>query len=122
LRAQRAAIGQRGDHFVVLVHLRGDDAPTRLGIVASRKVGSAVARNRGKRRVREWFRRSRDLPRGADVVVILREGAPDRGQPEAARELDATLAKAVAKARRAAAGAPPAPSVRTDPGARRKRG
>jgi ribonuclease P protein component len=83
----------------VLVHLRGDGEPARLGLVASRKVGGAVARNRGKRRVREWFRRCPHLPAGADVIVILREGAPDRAQAEVGRELDATLARAVEKAR-----------------------
>ena len=54
---------------------RGSDVP-RLGIAASRKVGNAVARNRIKRGVREWFRAHRDaLPRAADVVVIARPSA-----------------------------------------------
>lgn len=43
----------------------------RLGIAATRKIGSAVVRNRAKRRVRALFRRFR--PSGAvDVVVIPR--------------------------------------------------
>jgi ribonuclease P protein component len=32
-----------------------------VGVVASRKVGNAVARNRAKRRMRELFRRNKDL-------------------------------------------------------------
>jgi ribonuclease P protein component len=46
-----------------------------LGVIASRRVGNAVKRNRGKRLVREIFRRNRDtLPRGSRFVVVLRSG------------------------------------------------
>ena len=48
----------------------------RLGITASRKVGPSVTRNRIKRRIREWFRQSRDeFEVDVDVVVIARPGA-----------------------------------------------
>lgn len=43
----------------------------RLGIAATRKIGSAVVRNRAKRRVRDLFRRHRPLD-AVDVVVIPR--------------------------------------------------
>ena len=47
---------------------------SRLGITASRKVGNAVARNRFKRRVREWFRRRRtQFEADLDVLVIARK-------------------------------------------------
>ena len=46
-----------------------------LGVIASRRVGNAVKRNRGKRLVRELFRRNADaLPRGSRLVVVLRSG------------------------------------------------
>ena len=45
----------------------------RFGVVASRRVGNAVVRNRGKRRMRELFReQSKSLPSGSRVVVVLR--------------------------------------------------
>lgn len=48
----------------------------RLGLTVSRRVGNAVARNRVKRRVREWFRREQGrLSPGRDYVVIARPGA-----------------------------------------------
>lgn len=51
----------------------GQSTPTRLGVIASRRVGNAVVRNRGKRIVRELFRRHADkLPQGSQCVVVLR--------------------------------------------------
>jgi ribonuclease P protein component len=65
--------------FVLLVAPRpGDHGPVeqRLGITVSRKVGSAVVRNRVKRQVREWFRDARHrLHPGIDLVVIGRSSA-----------------------------------------------
>jgi ribonuclease P protein component len=43
----------------------------RLGIAATRKIGSAVQRNRAKRRVRELYRQHK-IVGGIDVVVIPR--------------------------------------------------
>lgn len=44
-----------------------------LGVIASRRVGNAVKRNRGKRLVREVFRKNAEsLPRGSRCVVVLR--------------------------------------------------
>ncbi|MEE8259857.1 MAG: ribonuclease P protein component [Nitrospinaceae bacterium] len=43
----------------------------RLGIIASRKVGNAVNRNRAKRKIREIFRRHKNLGgQDMDIVVI----------------------------------------------------
>ncbi len=44
---------------------------TRLGIVASKKFGNSVQRNRLKRLIREVYRRNRKLfPESSDLVVI----------------------------------------------------
>jgi ribonuclease P protein component len=59
----------------MLLSLRLEKGPARLGVVASRKVGPAVARNRAKRLVREAFRRNPDIfPKDLDVVIVVRPG------------------------------------------------
>lgn len=61
-----------GRYLTLLMAPNGAGRP-RLGIVASRKLGGAVARNRAKRLIREVFRRN-PVPgrQGVDVVVIPR--------------------------------------------------
>ncbi|HUU37313.1 MAG TPA: ribonuclease P protein component [Candidatus Desulfaltia sp.] len=44
---------------------------SRVGVVASRKVGNAVTRNRAKRWMRELFRRNRDLlEHPVDLLIV----------------------------------------------------
>jgi ribonuclease P protein component len=56
--------------MTVFVMANGTDQP-RLGVAATRKLGSAVERNRAKRRARELFRRRREVG-GLDIVIVPR--------------------------------------------------
>lgn len=68
------------------------DGPSRLGITASRKVGNAPVRNRVRRLVREFFRRSRtDIVPPRDIVVIAKPGAHTVSYSAVERELSKAL-------------------------------
>jgi ribonuclease P protein component len=60
--------------FMTLLLLPNDVGRSRLGVVASRKLGGAVERNRAKRLVRQLFRTHKPAAGGVgyDVVVIPR--------------------------------------------------
>jgi ribonuclease P protein component len=77
-------------HFIVI---RGDVGghSTRLGITASRRTGNAVARNRSKRLVREYYRLHKGLFSLADYNVIAKPGAARLEFAEIARELTSAL-------------------------------
>jgi len=74
-------------HFLLVV--RPNALPnTRLGITVTKKVGSAVQRNRIKRVVREVFRRNRQLfPASHDVVFIAKRDAKGIGYDALLAEL-----------------------------------
>ena len=79
LRIQRQGIKVSTDQLLALA-LRNPEGATRLGITVSTKVGNAVVRNQIRRRLREIFRRHRQLlPQGIDVVLIAtsRAGTAD---------------------------------------------
>jgi ribonuclease P protein component len=68
-RRQRA-----GRLCVVHVVDRDDGSPARVGIVASKRVGHAVARNRAKRLLREASGHLSWVD-GVDVVIVARAGS-----------------------------------------------
>ena len=59
-----------GRLMTIFIGSNGTTEP-RLGIAATRKIGSAVVRNRAKRLARELFRQHKP-PGGLDIVVIPR--------------------------------------------------
>lgn len=85
--------------FVTLLVVPNHHPHDRLGLIASRKFGNAVARNRAKRRLREVFRQlepdtvgARGL-QGLDVVAIPRRALLDAPYGEVATDVAATLAR-----------------------------
>ncbi len=70
-------------YLVLYCFPRPDDAggAPRLGLAVSRQVGSAVARNRIKRRLRASFEElAETLPRGRDYVLIVRPGLAEAAE------------------------------------------
>ena len=93
-RVNRTGERRASAHFVAVVAPSRRDEPAKLGLAVSRRVGNAVARNRVKRRVRDWFRRARPgLAPATDWVVIARAGAAELGAAETAAELGSLAAR-----------------------------
>jgi ribonuclease P protein component len=57
-----------------------EDDDSRLGLAVSRQVGSAVTRNRLKRRLRAAFEQLADVPSGRDYVLIARAGLAEAAE------------------------------------------
>ena len=81
-------------HFMVVAAPGPDLGHHRLGIMVSRKVGGAVARNRIKRRIREIYRTRKkyikfeSMSGGADIVVVVRHGAAELDFDQIYEELE----------------------------------
>ena len=79
----------------------GDAGDARLGLAVPKAIGTAVVRNRVKRRLRElWRSRLERIPAGRDYVLIARPGvaeaAESRGFDWLGERLDEVLGKATA--------------------------
>jgi ribonuclease P protein component len=84
--------------FLFQVLVRKDEAAEipgpRLGVITSRRVGPAVARNRLRRQMREIFRHHQDrLDSAVDLVLVMRASAVS----VASTELEARYLKAIEK-------------------------
>ncbi len=91
LKIFREGSKSRTAHFWISFRLNGLPH-RRLGITVGKKVGTAVVRNRLKRRIREFYRQNkRFFPAGMDVVVTARENAGSLDFRQVANELKGVL-------------------------------
>ena len=116
-----AAAGAKapGLALVLQARERNDAGPPRVGFTVSRKVGTAVERNRVRRRLREIVRLSAAgrLHSGKDYVLIGRRAALDLPFDRLCADFLGALAR-VHRGRRADKKAPtPAPMQTTKPAA-----
>jgi ribonuclease P protein component len=92
------SLRSKGRYLTVLVAPNAAGT-TRLGIVASRKLGNAVRRNRAKRLIRQIFRQTTGLPvrPAVDVVVIPRRELFDAAFSSLESDLRGTLQRCAAR-------------------------
>ena len=67
---------------MVMLCIANGNHQNKLGVVASKKVGGAVVRNRARRRLKELYRNSeQNLRIGYDIVLIARSGIEKAEHP-----------------------------------------
>jgi ribonuclease P protein component len=95
LRSGRRAGGSVvSGHLLFAVGQVQSDAMPKVGFIVSRAVGSAVVRNRVKRRLRELMRRRLAwLPVGCLLVVRAHPAAAGARQADLAADLDLVLGR-----------------------------
>lgn len=76
--------------FMTVFLLANGSTKQRFGVAATRKMGSAVERNRAKRLARELFRRHKTAP-GYDIVVVPRREMLDAPFPSLEADYDRAL-------------------------------
>jgi ribonuclease P protein component len=88
LRIQTRGRKHHTTNFVLASANGPSSGRSRVGFSVSRRVGNAVARNRLKRRLREFFRlHRRELPSTRDLVVIAKPGAAKLSYAQLVEEL-----------------------------------
>jgi len=102
-RAEFLAVQENGrrvaSRYLTMLALPNEAGYDRLGIIASRRLGGAVVRNRAKRRVREIFRRldplgaNANAPRTFDLVIIPRREVASAPFADLEKEFAAGLRK-----------------------------
>ena len=85
------------DHAVIFYHtVRGNESGLQVGVVASKRVGNAVRRNRAKRLLREAARHVADRlnDRNLWVVLVAKSSIVERSAADVRRDIERGLAKA----------------------------
>jgi ribonuclease P protein component len=78
--------------FMTLFVAPNGGSRCRLGVAATRKLGSAVVRNRAKRLARELFRKQKP-PAGLDVILVPRREMLDAPFASLEADYNTTLAR-----------------------------
>jgi len=94
-RVYRRGAVWKGSCFCL--HVLAREGGVRLGIVVPRRFGTAVERNRTKRRLREAFRRVASSLPSADVIVKPADGCERFGVEEIGRMLGRGVGEALAR-------------------------
>jgi ribonuclease P protein component len=83
--------------FVLQVRKRSEGGPLRVGFTVSRKVGTAVERNRVRRRLKEIVRLSAatGLPAGNDYVLVGRRAALSLPFEQIAKDFKRAIAQLI---------------------------
>ncbi|HXH05730.1 MAG TPA: ribonuclease P protein component [Vicinamibacterales bacterium] len=106
-QARREGLQVRGRHLTLVLRPNGLEH-ARLGIVASRRLGGAVRRNRAKRLVRELFRHNKTATAaGLDIVVVAHPTLLDAGFAAIEADYRSALARGTRALRRETGNSPP---------------
>ncbi|MGO9136137.1 MAG: ribonuclease P protein component [Syntrophales bacterium] len=93
LACYQQGVRSHSKHFTIVVR-KNEMGISRLGITVSKKVGSAVERNRIRRLVREFFRLNRSrLSTPQDVVIIAKSNIAQLAYQDVCTELEGHLIK-----------------------------
>jgi len=90
---QRVFDGGRRAHgrYLTIIAAPAPGPDSRLGIVASKKLGGAVVRNRAKRLIREMFRTEPGPEKPADLVIIAKPAVVQVQSNEVVNDYRTTL-------------------------------